>query len=218
MFYDQEEMDNCSRLIVDKIISDRSSLDRFSSECQAEHDKLVQVAVDIESTKFGGLPDEIIFKVYDILLDQYTNLQKYSHICEAAIKEGKKREKDISPLSSGSDSQTKNLADMLVEMNRLDSQLQEAFSKTQVNTKNLFVEMSKRSGQKQETILLVTPEEMKYVISTGKVEDWEIQGRLMHYLMVYDLEKDDPLVYTLEKARVMELSLHLEQIKSEARA
>jgi hypothetical protein len=38
-----------------------------------------------------------------------------------------------------------------------------------------------------------------------------MEGRLKHYIMLYDLEKDEPLVYTGEKARVMELNFKFEK-------
>jgi len=38
----------------------------------------------------------------------------------------------------------------------------------------------------------------------GQFEEWEVEQRLSHYILVYDLEKDDPHVYSGEKSRTME--------------
>jgi len=229
MYCDQEEMGNCSKSVVDKLTSDKNLLGRFSYECQIEQDKLRGAANDIDALKFGGLPDEILYKVYEILLNQYTEVCKYYNIASAASKEGKNRlekytaetangEKTVDNVDSAdshTDSQIKNLTDMLSEMDNRKEQIKGVFSETIDRTKRLFSELSKRTGQKEEVVMLMTPEEVRFALHTGKIEEWEIEGRSTHYIMLYDLEKDDPLVYTLEKARVMELSFKFEKPSSQ---
>ncbi|MEM2974197.1 MAG: hypothetical protein QW112_01040, partial [Candidatus Micrarchaeia archaeon] len=66
MYYDETEMNASSKMIVEKVMSDRSALDRIVSDCKIEHDKLVQVAVDLDELNYRRLPEETLYKIYDI--------------------------------------------------------------------------------------------------------------------------------------------------------
>jgi len=208
-YHDQEEMNNAARDTTDKFM-DKSNLDRFLYESQIEQEKLLQVAKDIEGLKTGGLPDEIIFKVYEILLNQYSEVCKYSNLAEIVKKEGEKRLEKFKT-EEGKESEIIVIEERLKEIDVKKAQLQETSDKTIEGTRKLFDELAKRTGQKISSVMVMSPEDIKFAIHTGKVEDWEIEGKMKHYIMVYDWEKIDPMVYTLEKARVMELSFKFEK-------
>ena len=321
MYYDQEEMETCSKMIVEKIMSDGSALNRLMTECQIEHDKLVQVAADLDSLKYGGLPEEVLYKVYEIFINQHTSVFRFSHTVRVAGKVGQERleiyleekiadkkraieymniltatpkdsfvategkellelgvrvEKgeDLKALISEhtrefcwtpigySDEQPyteeyflkeynnlksmpgsfeeklqklkemnekirtertnvlnelnpepsiRNLADMLSEMTYMKDYVREALSRSMYSSRKIFAEIGKRIGKKEGFVKIMTPDEINYALHGGLYDDWEIENRVKHYILVFDLEKDDPLVYTGEKARVMELNFKFEK-------
>lgn len=321
MYYDQGEMDISSKMIVEKVMSDRGVMDRLMTECQIEHDKLVQVAADLDKLNYRGLPEEVLYKVYEIFLNQYTSVFRFSHTVRTAGKEGQERleryleekvadkkkaieylniltatpkdsfvategkellelgvkvEKgeDLKALISehtkkfcwipigyrdeqpyteeyfinefnsiksmpGSfeeklqklkemndkirteremvlnelnpDPSIRNLADMLSEMTYMKDYVREALSRSIYSSRNIFAEISRRIGKKKDFVMTMTPEEINYALHGGLYEDWEIENRVKHNILVYDWEKEDPLVYTGEKGRVMELNFKFEK-------
>jgi phosphohistidine swiveling domain-containing protein len=321
MYYDEGEMDVCSRMIVEKVMSDRSVLDRIMSDCNTEHDKLVQVAADLDGLNYRGLPEEVLYKVYDIFLKQYVEVFKFSHIVRAAGKfgqerlemylaektndkkkaieylniltatpkdsyvatEGKEllelgvkvekggdlqalidehtkkfcwtsigyydeqpntrehfleeyncikgmpgsfsdklqklkdmnnkirssREAVLSELSPEPD--VRNLADMLSEMTYIKDYAREALSISIYSSRKIFAEIGRRIGEKESFVKMMTPEEINFALHGGQYDRLEIGDRIDHYVLVYDWEKEDPMVYTGEKGRVMDLSFKFEK-------
>jgi len=203
MFYDKEEIEICSRTIVDKISADKNALSKLISEIQKEREILIQVATDIDIAKLGGLPDETVYKVYEIVLNQHTNLIKFNNIIQVASK----MLNELGPTPES----PKELNDALSEILKQKDQIDEAIFKSVSSSAKLFNEIAKRINQKLDFVMSMTPEEINYALRGGIYDDWEISNRPQHFILVYDLEKDDPLVYTGEKARVMELSLKLEK-------
>jgi hypothetical protein len=191
-YYGPKDMEACLKKISESMNADKTVVGRLASDCKIEHDKLVQAAADIDKLDLVSLPEDTLHKVYSILLKQYTEVSKFSNIISAASKDSK-------------------LAPLFLENNITKDYVGEALSSVVLSSNNLFIEVSERLQKKEEFVMHMTPEEVDCGLHGGVFEDWEIESRFEHYILVYDMEKDDPHVYTGERARVMEVSLGLEK-------
>ncbi|MEM2974198.1 MAG: PEP-utilizing enzyme, partial [Candidatus Micrarchaeia archaeon] len=100
----------------------------------------------------------------------------------------------------------RNLADMLSEMTYLKDYVREALNMSILSSRKLYAEIGRRIGEKDSFVKMMTPEEINSALHGGQYDRFEIESRFDHYVVVYDWEKIDPIVYTGEKGRVMDLS------------
>jgi hypothetical protein len=182
-YFGPKNMDLCVKRMAEKLSFDSSATARLESDFKAEHAKLNQVAADIGGLDFSSLADDVIFKVYSIVLSQYSELCKYKNVSILSGKDSR-----LAPLS------------MALLSNDIDS----ALSATRASAEKMFEAISKRVQQKRDFVDVMTPEEIHYALGGGSFEEWEVEQRMNHYILVYDLEKDDPHVYSGEKSRTME--------------
>ena len=192
-FYDPKEMSACSKKIAERLTADKLELEHLALNCKTEHDKLMQVAVDLDKLDLVSLSDDQLFKVYTILLKQYGEVFKFNSIMQAASKDEK-----IANSFSGS-----NLNKDFVE---------EALSGAVLSANNLFTEIGERLQRNDEFAMHMTPEEMDCSLHGGIFEEWEVESRKEHYLLVYDGEKDNPIAYVGERSRVMEVSFNFNKV------
>jgi len=73
----------------------------------------------------------------------------------------------------------------------------------------LFSEIGRRIYKRKEEVLLMTPEEIHVSLYNGVFDESEIEERKTHFILVYDLEKDAPHIYSGEKSRAMEALLKI---------
>ena len=182
-YYGPKNMDLCVKRMAEKVSFDSSAAARLESDLKAEHAKLSQVAADIGGLDPSSLTDEVIYKVYSIVLSQYSDLCKYRNI---SVLSGKDRR--LAPLS------------MVLVSGEIDS----ALSETRSSAERMFEAIGRKVQRKRDFIDVMTPEEIHYALGGGQFEEWEVEQRMSHYILVYDLEKDDPHVYSGEKSRTME--------------
>lgn len=183
-YYGPKNMNVCVKRMAENMsFNSVSTTARLESELKAEHSKLNQVAVDISSLNFSSLTDEVLYKVYSIVISQYSELCKYRNISILSNKDSR-----LTPLS----------------MALLSGEIDSTLSETRVSAEKMFEEISKRVQKKRDFVDVMTPEEIQYALGGGQFEEWEVEERMNHYILVYDLEKDDPHVYSGEKSRTME--------------
>ena len=182
-YYSPKNMGVCVKRMAEKVSFDSSATAQLESDFKAEHVKLNQVAADINGLDFSSLMDEVVYKVYSIVLSQYSDLCKYKNISVLSSKDS-----HLAPLS------------MTLASGEIDS----ALSETRASAERMFEAISKRVQRKRDFVDVMTPEEMHYALGGGSFEEWEVEQRMSHYILVYDLEKDDPHVYSGEKSRTME--------------
>ena len=182
-YYSPKNMDLCVKRMAEKVSFDSSAAARFESDFKAEHAKLSQVAADIGGLDLSSLTDEVIYKVYSVVLSQYSELCKYKNIS----------------ILSGKDSRLASLS-MVLASGEIDS----ALSDTRASAEKMFETIARKVQKKQDFVDVMTPEEVHYALGGGSFEEWDVEQRMSHYILVYDLEKDDPHVYSGEKSRTME--------------
>jgi len=183
-----KNMDLCVKRMAEHVSFNISVVARVESGFKAEHSKLVQVAADINGLDFSTLTDEVIYKVYSVVLSQYSELCKYKNISTLSNKDSR-----LAPIS------------MALASGEIDS----ALSETRSSAEKMFTDITRRVQKKRNFVDVMTPEEMHYALGGGQVEEWDVEPRINHYLLVYDLEKDDPHVYSGEKSRTMEAMFEL---------
>lgn len=178
-----KNIDLCVKRMAEKVSFDSSATARIESDLKAEHTKLNQVAIDINGLNFSSLTDDVIYKVYSIVISQYSELCKYKNVSILSSKDDR-----LAPLS----------------MALLSGEIDSALSEARVSAEKMFGEIGKRVQKKRDFVDVMTPEEIHYALGGGQFDEWEVEQRTSHYILVYDLEKDDPHVYSGEKSRTME--------------
>lgn len=192
IFYDPNERAACSRKTSERLASDAAELERLSSDCKTEHGKLMQVAVDLDKLDLVSLSDDVLYKVYMALLKQYAEVFKFSSILRVMSKEEK-------------------LMNEFLERGITSDYVEGALSGAVLSSNRLFTEISERLQRSEEFVMHMTPEELDCALHGGVFDELDVESRMDHYLLVYDLEKDNPHVYMDERARVMTVSLKLEK-------
>ena len=165
----------------------------FADKCKSDYDSALQVISDLGEVGLPSLPNESLYKVYSIVMSQHSELSKslYIHSLLSIVRSG-----------AASDFE-RALKERGIDLVQLDLAAKHLFEN------GLFEELSKRSYKSKAEIMLMTPEEIHSSIYGGVFEEWELENRKSHFIMLYDLEKDGPLVYSGEKSRVMEVSLDM---------
>jgi len=182
-YYGPKNMDLCVKRMAERVSFDSSVIARLESNFKAEHAKLSQVVADINGLDFPSLTNDVIYKVYSVVISQYSELCKYKNISILSGKDAR-----LAPLS------------MALASGEIDSTL----SETKVSAERMFEDIVRRVQQKRDFVDVMTPEEIHYALGGGSFEEWDVEQRMNHYILVYDLEKDDPHVYSGEKSRTME--------------
>jgi len=188
VFYDLNEMNSCRKTLCDRLEANAEDIDVITSSCKSEHDKLIQVALDLDKVDLVSLPDATLYKLYDVILKQYTEFFKYSCILKLISKNEK-------------------LMTSFIERGISQDYIESAIVALMLSSNRLFLEISERLQRSEEFIMYMTPEEMECALHGGVFDELDVESRMKHYLLVYDLEKDNPHVYMDERARVMEISL-----------
>ncbi len=162
-------------------------------KCKKDYDSAMQAAKDLSEIDLESLPAESIYKIYSILLNQYSELAKplFIYYLLSAVKSDMAFELESV------------LKDKGLEVKIIEYSLKQLFGS------KIFEELSKRSYKSKKEIMLMSPEEIHNSIYGGVFEEWELENRKDHFIMVYDLEKDGPIIYSGEKSRVMEVSLNI---------
>jgi len=187
-YYGPKNRDACIKRMAEHVSFDISVVARLESSFKAEHAKLSQVSADISGLDFPALTDEVIYKVYSVVLAQHSELCKYKNIAILSNKDNR-----LAPVS------------MALASGETDSALSEA----RASAERMFTDITRRIQQKRDFVDVMTPEEIHYALGGGSFDEWEVERRMGHYILVYDLEKDDPHVYSGEKSRTMEASFGL---------
>ncbi|VVB73114.1 Uncharacterised protein [uncultured archaeon] len=182
-FYGPKNRDLCVKRMAEHLSFDGSVVSRLESSSKAECSKLNQVAADLGGLDFSSLTDDVIHKVYSIVLSQYSEACKHKNMSILSGKDSR-----LAPLS----------------MALLSSEIDSSLSDARTASGRMFDEICKRVQRKREFVDVMTPEEMHYALGGGSFEEWEVEQRIDHYILVYDVEKDDPHAYSGEKSRTME--------------
>jgi len=152
-----------------------------------------QAISEISSFNLASLSNESVFKVYSLFLDIRTQLVKNIAISELSRILNSSIHSDLDSLLSKEGTS-------IDEMVYLSSKLFD---------NNLLVEIGTRIYKTKDYIQLMTPEEIQISLYNGIFDESEIEERKVHFILVYDLEKDAPHIYSGEKSRTMEASLKI---------
>ncbi len=146
---------------------------------------------DLDALSFSSLSNEVLYKVYSIVTLQSSEVSRmffFSKMLEAT--------------NSGLHSKLRSL---FLEK----SVSEEGIIQLSLNLfkEGIFEEIGRRIYKRRQDTLLMSPEEFHSALYGGVFEEEELEERKSNYIVVYDLEKDAPHVYSGEKARAMEASL-----------
>ncbi|MCS7109276.1 MAG: hypothetical protein NZ903_00570 [Candidatus Micrarchaeota archaeon] len=167
------------------------SLDNFLLEWNRNY-KLALVSLnDMKDIKLSSLPNETLYKIYSILLSQNIEVMKLFFLLKLY----------------GSASNSRNSIFRQFVLEKSISYEDIFLTSVKLLDSNIFEEISKRIYVTKDDALLMSPEEIYSALHGGIFDMEELKDRSLSYIMVYDLEKDAPHIYSGEKARVIEASL-----------
>jgi hypothetical protein len=152
-----------------------------------------QAVYEINSVNFASLSNESVFKVYSLFMDIRTDLMKNIAVSELSRILNSSIHSDFDSYLSSEG----------ISINNMNSMSSKIFDN------RLFSEIGRRIYKRKEEVLLMTPEEIYVSLYNGVFDESEIEERKTHFILVYDLEKDAPHIYSGEKSRVMEASLKI---------
>ncbi|MEM3407941.1 MAG: hypothetical protein QXW80_00720 [Candidatus Micrarchaeia archaeon] len=194
MFILGKDLENFSKSFSGPMSSNEvqnALIQNFFSEWLKSYESAKISLNDLNGLSFSSLSNDVLYKVYSIISTQSSDVGRmlfFSKILEAANKDAYLKLRDL--LSNKSIS------------------YEEIFSLSlNLFKDDLFEEIGKRIYKNKKETLLLSPEEFYSSLYGGVFDEQEIEERKTNYIMVYDLEKDAPHIYSGEKARAMEASL-----------
>lgn len=145
---------------------------------------------DLKELNFSSFSNETLYKIYSIIISQGSDVMNIYYAKKFLLKS-----------NSGIFNEIENA---LSNNNISDSSILSLRNNLFQN--ELFNEIGKRIYKRLDEVLLMSPEEMHSSLYGGVFDD-ELEERKSNYIIVYDLEKDAPHIYSGEKARAMEANL-----------
>ncbi|MEM4589668.1 MAG: hypothetical protein QXK21_00150 [Candidatus Micrarchaeia archaeon] len=189
MFILEKDLEKFSKSIPTEV--QNTLIQNFFSEWFKSYE-LAKISInDLNGLSFSSLSNEVLYKIYSIISMQSSDVSKiifFSKVLEVTNKDMHSKLRTLLSNRSISDEEILSLS-----LNLFNDKL--------------FEEIGKRIYKNEKEILLMSPEEFHSALYGGVFDDEEIEERKTNYIMVYDLEKDAPHIYSGEKARAMEASL-----------
>ncbi|MCX8202515.1 MAG: hypothetical protein N3G74_01785 [Candidatus Micrarchaeota archaeon] len=166
-------------------------LKNFVSESHKSYESAKVSLNDLNSLSFSSLSNETLYKVYSIIVSQSSEVARLFFLSKILEATAKDQHSIVQKFISEKSIQFDDIMPTSLSLFKDE----------------LFEEIGKRIYKKKQEAALMSPEEFHSALYGGVFDEEELAERKSNYIVVYDLEKDAPHIYSGEKARAMEASL-----------
>lgn len=168
-------------------------LNPFFSYWKNQYESAKASLNDLDSLNFSSLSNEILNKIYSIVVSQSSENARMFFFSEMIRATNSNLDSIISSFLSSNSISKEEIFSLSLNLFK----------------EKMFEEIGKRIYKRKEEMFLMSPEEFYPSLYGGVFDESEIEERKSNYIVVYDLEKDAPHIYSGEKARAMEVSMKM---------